>query len=242
MIVFCRTVYRLVQEIDKAKLNSSYDPLTLLKTANSNTDEEHQESDSRPSENEGSKLRQTILLSATLSKGVTELADFTMKDHVFVDALDGTDSAENSSNLVIPDTVEQQFIITQVKERLFTLSALLISMSKRNSKVFVFMASSHMVEFHHQLFSECLVKMPKSRGKLKSGDVVILNDGEEDDEDSEGEEIVMDMPFFKLHGSMDQQERKEVFRGFRDSKKGVLLCTVSYSGKYFLCFQNWKVI
>lgn len=88
------------------------------------------------------------------------------------------------------------------------------------------MASGHMVDFHYQLFTECLLKMPKSRGKLKSGDVVILDEGGED-EDSEGEEVVLDMPIFKLHGSMDQQQRKEVFQGFRACQKGVLLCTVS---------------
>lgn len=150
-----------------------------------------------------------------------------MKDHIFVDALDSADSAENNS-LVIPDTVKQQFLITLVKERLFTLSALLVTMSKRNSKVFVFMASGHMVEFHYQLFTNCLVKMPKNRGKLKNNENVEMSEDEDDEgSDGEDEEVVLDMPFFKLHGSMDQQQRKEVFQGFKASTKGVLLCTVS---------------
>lgn len=204
----------MVEEIDNTRVNSEYDPLALLK---GNSNRESNESNSE------TVKRQTILLSATLSKGVTELAEFAMKDHVFVDALD---SVENNNGLLIPETVNQQYLITRVKERLFTLSALLISMCKNNSKVFVFMASGHMVDFHYQLFTECLLKIPKSKRKLKSGGVVILDDGGED-EDSDDEEIVLDMPIFKLHGSMDQQQRKQVFQGFRSCQKGVLLCTVS---------------
>lgn len=186
---------------------------------------EYNQQDNNNSPTASISQRQTILLSATLSKSVTELAEFAMKEHIFIDALDDTNCSENT-NLVIPDTVRQQFIITLVKERLFTLSAFLISLCKRNSKVFVFMASGHMVEFHYQLFTACLVKMPKNRGKLKSGNVVILDEGAEDQEDSEAEEVVLNTPFFKLHGSMDQQQRKEVFQEFRASSKGVLLCTV----------------
>lgn len=229
--------YSLVEHIDQSKTNSQYDPLALFKT-NSKQDDQKNENDLNESSNTNTTQRQTILLSATLSKGVIELAEFAMKDHIFVDALGTNDSIENSNSFVIPDSVQQQFLITRVKERLFTLSALLISMCKRNSKVFVFMASGHMVDFHYQLFTECLLKMPKNRGKLKSGEVVILDEGGED-EDSEGEEVVLDMPLFKLHGSMDQHQRKEVFQGFRAAKKGVLLCTVSVFRLYlafYFCF------
>lgn len=222
-------ISRLVEEIDNAKVNLAYDPMALLKTGineKNNNDGDDEKDKSLESET-NTKQRQTILLSATLSKGVSELAEFAMKDHIYIDALDSVNPVQTSS-FVIPDTVQHQFIITPVKHRLFTLSALLISLSKKDSKVFVFMASSQMVEYHYRLFKEYLIKMPRNRKKLLSSNIVILNQNvEEDEEDSDDEEIVVDMPIFKLHGSMDQQQRKAVFQEFRASKKGALLCTVS---------------
>lgn len=152
-----------------------------------------------------------------------------MQNHEFIDALDETNHADVQNNaLIIPDTVKQQFIITYVKHRLFTLSALIVGLSKKNSKVFVFMASTQMVDYHYDLFTRYLVNMPKNRGKLKTGNVVLLDEDPEMDTDSEEEEeVVLDMPIFKLHGSMDQKARKEVFTAFRNATKGVLLCTVS---------------
>ncbi|KAJ8919054.1 hypothetical protein NQ315_016960 [Exocentrus adspersus] len=219
---FKRDIIKLVEELDQSKVNAEYDPLSLLKGKNKK-DDVHQKTESEeefPLRNPSSKSRQTILLSATLNKGIAELADFTMKDHIYVDALDES-ATVNPEHMVIPNTVKQKFIVTHVKHRLFTLSALLISMEKQSSKVFVFMATSQMVDYHYELFTKYLVKMPRNRGKLKSGDVVLL----EDVQDSDDEEEVLDMEFFKLHGSMDQSKRKEVFKGFRNAKTGVLLCT-----------------
>lgn len=97
--------------------------------------------------------RQTILLSATLNKDVNQLANITMKDHIYIDALDENVSS-NSNNtenddFIIPTTVNQEFLVTYVKHRLFTLAALIMAKSKQNSKLFVFMASGQMVEFHY---------------------------------------------------------------------------------------------
>lgn len=235
---FRKDIVKIVEEIDKAKTNAEYDPMALLKSGKNDdsseestdekitNEEEKYNANVQPLRDINSKVRQTILLSATLSKDVSELAEFTMKKHVYVDALDATQSS-SSTSLIIPDTVKQQFILTYVKHRLFTLAALLLTMSKKNSKVFVFMASGQMVEYHHELFTKYLLKMPKNRGKLKSGNVVLLDEDPELEEDSEDEEeVVIDMPIFKLHGSMEQKMRKEVFTAFRSATKGVLLCTV----------------
>lgn len=233
---------RLVEEIDKAKTDAEYNPLALLKNTKSESlDQSCQRAapkseESQPLRNRHSKCRQTILLSATLSKGVSELAEFAMKNHEFVDALDKTSNSKMQSNtLIIPDTVKQEFIMTYVKHRLFTLSALIVAMSKKNSKVFVFMASTQMVDFHYDLFTRYLVNMPKNRGKLKTGNVVLLDEDLETDSEEE-EEAVLDMPIFKLHGSMDQKARKEVFTGFRAASKGVLLCTVSFYCKHLVIY------
>lgn len=233
--------YSLVEEIDKAKINDSYNPLALLKSGKADTDDcniqqDEDKEDISPLKDTKSKKRQTILLSATLSKGVIELAEFAMKEHVYIDALD--DATVSETNLIIPDTVKQQFIITYVKHRLFTLAALIVFMSKKNSKMFVFMASSQMVEFHYELFKKYLLKMPQ-RGQTKTGSVAVLED-EEDSEDEEEDELVVDMPIFKLHGSMDQKERKDVFNAFRQASKGALLCTVSSSSD--LMFSSLSIV
>ncbi|KAJ8957609.1 hypothetical protein NQ314_006535, partial [Rhamnusium bicolor] len=216
---FKKDIVKIVDELNSSKSNSEYDPMALLRGKPNNTerDEEVESKEIFPLRNLSCKSRQTILLSATLTKGIAELADFTMKEHTYIDALDESDTI-NPEHMVIPNTVKQGFIMTHVKHRLFTLSAMLIAKSKQTSKVFVFMATSQMVDYHYELFTRCLVKMPKNRGKLKSGDVLLLDELLEDSDDEE--EIVLDIEFFKLHGSMDQSARKDVFTRFRAAKKG----------------------
>lgn len=203
----------MVEELDSHKRNSSYDPMALLKG--------HKPSESIENVSNNEDKRQTILLSATLTKGIAELADFTMKEHIYIDALDES-ATTNPEHMIIPNTVKQEFILTFVKHRLVMLSAFLISKSKQNGKTFVFMATSQMVEFHYDLFNKYLLRMPINKGKLKVGDVLLLDDLD----DSDADEQVLDVELFKLHGNMGQQERKTVFNGFRKTKKGILICTV----------------
>lgn len=245
---FRKDIVSLVEHIDKSKTYSEYDPMALLKgqgskkSADDNSVENNaNEADSlSPLKDICSKGRQTILLSATLNKGVSELADFTMKEHVYIDALDAHASKIIDESYVIPSTVKQEFIMTYVKHRLFTLSALIVAKSKVNSKLFIFMASGQMVEYHYELFTKFLAKLPKNRGKLKIGDVAILDEDEEDSDNEE--EIVLDTTFYKLHGSMDQKTRKEVFNQFRSAKKGVLLCTVSISISNFVIIVHITIL
>ncbi|XP_023016763.2 uncharacterized protein [Leptinotarsa decemlineata] len=225
---FKKDIVRIVEELDNSKSNSEYDPMALLKGRHlpegevPNFKEKDEGHSSFPLRDLSSNIRQTILLSATMSKGVAELADFTMKDHTYVDTLDEW-SDLHPEMMVMPNTVVQKFIVTHVKHRLFTLSAMLVAQGKKSSKVFVFMGTSTMVDYHYELFTRFLAKMPKNRGKLKSGNVVLLSGIEEDSEDEE--EIVLDFEFFKLHGNMEQSARKDVFTRFRAAKAGVLLCT-----------------
>lgn len=69
------------------------------------------------------------------------------------------------------------------------------------------MATQDMIDYHAEI-------LPKILGKPR----------DDDDEDSEP---LVDVEFFKLHGSMLQKERTEVFKTFRAARSGVLLCTVS---------------
>ncbi|XP_066256999.1 probable ATP-dependent RNA helicase CG8611 [Euwallacea similis] len=210
---FKKDIVRLVEELERLKVNSSYDPLALLKNG---------KIDRVGTQQSVKSTRQTLLLSATLSKGIAELADFTMKDHVYIDALDESSNI-NPEHMVIPNTVKQQFLLTFIKHRLVMLSAFLVHQAKQNSKTIVFMATSQMVEFHYELFNKCLLKMPMNRGNMSIGDVLLLEGVELDDSDYE--ERVLDVELFKLHGNMSQQERKTVFNGFRKIKKGILICT-----------------
>ncbi|XP_050308151.1 probable ATP-dependent RNA helicase CG8611 [Anthonomus grandis grandis] len=207
---FKKDIVRLVEELDNQKKHSSYDPMAMLK------------GEKPKEESENSEQRQTLLLSATLTKGIAELADFTMKDHVFIDALDESETT-NPDHMIIPDTVKQTFILSFIKQRLVMLSALLISKAKQKGKTFVFMATTQMVDYHYELFKRYLLHMPCNKGKLKVGDVLLLDEIELDDSDAE--EQVLDVELFKLHGSMNQQERKQVFNGFRKAEKGILICT-----------------
>ncbi|KAI4457452.1 rna helicase [Holotrichia oblita] len=193
---FRKDVISLVEQIDKAKSNSEYDPMAMIKnqTKSNNTESSGDDEESLPIlKDVNSKDRQTILLSATLNKDVSELANFAMKNHVYIDALvdqgNSTFSSGEIQDFIIPNTVKQEFMITFVKHRLFTLSALIVAKSKQNSKLFVFMASSHMVEFHYDLFTKYLRNMPKDRSVVKrsdyKGDKVIEfeDDVLEDDEE-----------------------------------------------------------
>jgi len=121
--------------------------------------------------------RQTVLLSATLTSAVERLAGLTLRSPVYVDAACDESLA---SDLVIPQSLLQFYILTPAKLRLVTLSAFIIwkcQMSEQR-KMLIFCATQDMVDFHTELLSLVL--------------------GVSDD---------VDVSFFKLHGSMTQKVR-----------------------------------
>lgn len=139
--------------------------------------------------------RQTVLLSATLTSAVERLAGLTLRSPVYVDAVCDESLA---SDLVIPQSMLQFCILTPAKLRLVTLSAFIIwkcQMSDQR-KMLIFCATQDMVDFHTELLSR----------------VLGLSDH-------------VDVSFFKLHGSMTQKERTDVFKTFRAADAGVLICT-----------------
>ncbi|EEZ97652.2 probable ATP-dependent RNA helicase CG8611 [Tribolium castaneum] len=209
---FKKDIVKIVEALDRTKQHSDYDPMAMLL---------HKKTQVKVESKNQEKKRQTILLSATLNKGIAELADFLMKNHTYIDTLDDSPDI-NPDHMVIPNTVTQEFIMTHIKHRLFTLSAVLLAKAKH--KVFVFMATSQMVDYHYDLFTKYFAKMPKNRGKLKIGEVAVLENEDFEDSDEE-EEVVLESEFFKLHGNMDQGARKKVFMGFKAAKRGILLCT-----------------
>lgn len=157
--------------------------------------------------------RQTILLSATLTQAVEKLAGLTMHDPIFVDAAkenleaSGGDTETINEDLIVPQSVIQNYIVTPPKLRLVTLSAYIAGRCQTSGqhKMLIFMATQDMVDYHTEILSSVLTKPV-----------------DDDDEDSDP---LVDVEFFKLHGNMTQKERTEVFRTFSQANSGVLLCT-----------------
>ncbi|XP_061672152.1 probable ATP-dependent RNA helicase DDX31 isoform X3 [Syngnathoides biaculeatus] len=141
--------------------------------------------------------RQNVLLSATLTQGVTRLADVCLKDPVDVRVHDpDPDSAPAlRESFALPTGLEQFAVVVPSKVRLVCLAAFLLH-TCRDKKALVFVSSCEEVDFLHALF----------RGVLSA-------DGR------------TGLRFLRLHGNMPQEERCEVFRDFSSRGCGVLLCT-----------------
>ncbi|XP_033228325.1 probable ATP-dependent RNA helicase CG8611 [Belonocnema kinseyi] len=162
---------------------------------------------------DSNQTRQTILLSATLTQAVEKLAGLTMNNPIFVDAakenleIFGDHTSDINEDLIVPQSVTQSYIVTPPKLRMVTLSAYIAGkcQSAGQHKILVFMATQDMIDYHTDILSNVLSKP-------------------EDEEDEDSDPLV-DVEFFKLHGSMSQKERTDVFKTFRLAKSGVLLCT-----------------
>ncbi|KAH8274216.1 hypothetical protein KR018_008235 [Drosophila ironensis] len=190
---------------------------------------------------------QRLLLSATLTSQVQQLAGLTLKEPLYIDnsdeaaalALKGRDGYQKESIeaqlgveedglgeyqedvtgvLSIPENLQLSYAVVPPKLRLVVLASLLAKEVESNPKQFkaiVFMSTTEMVNFHHDMLNEAL-----TRRVLDEED-----EQQEDEEDSGEEPLLPGLRFFKLHGSMTQTERQGVFRGFRDCPSCVLLAT-----------------
>ncbi|XP_069729357.1 ATP-dependent DNA helicase DDX31 isoform X2 [Phaenicophaeus curvirostris] len=170
------------------------------------------------------ETRQNVLLSATLTEGVTRLADISLNDPISISIADETqethkpalqtDRQASSStrcmeqeNFAVPEKLKQYVMMVPSKLRLVTLAAFILEKCKfeKHHKMIIFFSSCEQVEFHYELLLKVL------SGRL----------------DSEQPESVSSAPlqFLRLHGNMEQEERTEVFQEFLKSKTGILLCT-----------------
>ncbi|XP_037536747.1 probable ATP-dependent RNA helicase DDX31 [Nematolebias whitei] len=154
--------------------------------------------------------RQNVLLSATLTPGVTRLADVCLKDPVSIH-VSGSASiaapavvtsdpppAGQSESFVVPEALKQFVVVVPSKLRLVCLAAFILDKCKfLDNKVIVFISSCEAVEFLHSLFAAVLSERPANQ----------------------------ELRFLRLHGNMKQEERSEVFEEFSGSQTGVLLCT-----------------
>ncbi|XP_049618638.1 ATP-dependent DNA helicase DDX31 isoform X2 [Syngnathus scovelli] len=158
--------------------------------------------------------RQNVLLSATLTQGVTRLADICLKDPISVQVHEpasppdrpapsatpcATTSAATTAegqweNFALPTGLRHFAVVVPSKVRLVCLATFLLH-ACRGKKAMVFVSSCEEVDFLHTLF--CGVLSAKLGGPL----------------------------FLRLHGSMCQEERSEAFGDFLASEHRVLLCT-----------------
>ncbi|XP_070821325.1 ATP-dependent DNA helicase DDX31 isoform X1 [Chaetodon trifascialis] len=165
--------------------------------------------------NSAGPSRQNVLLSATLTQGVTRLADVCLNDPVSIHVSGPASSdlttsstvtsdpgtASRSESFAVPEALKQFVVVVPSKIRLVCLAAFILDKCKfsQNNKVIVFISSCEAVEFLHSLFTSIL-SGPSTNHKHR-------------------------LSFLRLHGNMKQEERSEVFQQFSVSRSGVLLCT-----------------
>lgn len=202
--------------VEEAK-NNNYDPVALLKGRKNENMEE--QIDIMPLSNPNSKKMQTIFLSATLSRKVEELKDLIMKEHDSVEADSPAITTSETANVTAPN-IKQNYIVTEIKTRLVVLASLIVKRLEDNDcKMFIFMDTRQMVEYHEELFRKYLLN-----SSAKKYDSEEMEDSDEDECDEENE---LEVELFKIHGDMVQKERSKTYKAFRAAKKGILFCTVS---------------
>ncbi|XP_077003470.1 ATP-dependent DNA helicase DDX31 [Tamandua tetradactyla] len=170
--------------------------------------------------------RQNILLSATLTEGVTRLADISLHNPVSISVLDESHDQSKPkgkaihevshpqtsiklNSFAIPEGLDQYVTLVPSKLRLVSLAAFILQKCKleKDQKMIIFFSSCELVEFHYNLFVQTLLS---SSGAPASGQLPSASPR---------------LKFLRLHGNMEQEERTEVFQEFSHSKTGVLLCT-----------------
>lgn len=142
----------------------------------------------------------SVLLSATLSKGVERLAGLTLNNPTIVDVATEAGAGE-LEEFVLPAGLSQYYVQTPVKLAQMALCCLLLDtcVVTDGGKVIVFLATQDSVDFQQALFSSVLGVMLEDTDRR--------------------------VDFVKLHGDMSQHDRAEVFRKFRDAPAGVLFTT-----------------
>ncbi|NXV12219.1 DDX31 helicase, partial [Cepphus grylle] len=172
------------------------------------------------------ETRQNVLLSATLTEGVTRLADISLNDPVSISIADeiqkgikpasqmnrepsSSSNCMGQENFAVPEKLRQYVMMVPSKLRLVTLAAFILEKCKfeRHHKMIIFFSSCEQVEFYYELL-------------LK-----VLSGGLESEQPERSSVSSASLQFLRLHGNMEQEERTEVFQEFLKSKTGILLCT-----------------
>ncbi|VDN12199.1 unnamed protein product, partial [Dibothriocephalus latus] len=182
---------------------------------------------------DGSTPVQTVLLSATLTPGVENLAGLALRDPVHCEVAEqsssqsGTLKTDSSGQesvtaphaaFAMPTGLKHFLIVCPNKLRLVVLTAFLLlkaRYNKKSGKIIVFFATQDCVDFHYRLFSEA------------------LSDSNED--------TPSNLHFFRLHGNMDHKDRCPVFQAYSNCPSGILLTTDVASRGLDLAGVAWVI-
>ncbi|XP_073696709.1 ATP-dependent DNA helicase DDX31 [Garra rufa] len=160
--------------------------------------------------------RQNVLLSATLTEGLSRLASISMKEPVSIHVSEGSEETIEecpqaapqalSDSYAVPERLQQHVVVVPSKLHLVCLAAFVLAKCKfeQRQKLIVFISSCEAVEFLLTLLTAVLCEKPNTTSTKHTS--TSLN-------------------FYRLHGNMRQEDRTEVFQEFSQCKTGILLCT-----------------
>uniref|UniRef100_A0AAY4EMV5 ATP-dependent RNA helicase n=1 Tax=Denticeps clupeoides TaxID=299321 RepID=A0AAY4EMV5_9TELE len=146
--------------------------------------------------------RQNVLLSATLTEGLSRLASISMKDPVSIQVSEipeesratlskitvaKAEDGQQADSFAVPENLQQHAVVVPSKLRLVCLAAFILSKCKfdKGQKLIVFVSSCEVVEFLCTLFTTVLCGQRDASTTLKHHSA--LN-------------------FLRLHGNMKQEE------------------------------------
>ncbi|KAM9206863.1 ATP-dependent DNA helicase DDX31 isoform 2-T2 [Dugong dugon] len=151
--------------------------------------------------------RQNVLLSATLTEGVTWLADISLHNPISISVLDEShdqcnpkekaahevcqpQASDKLDSFAIPESLDQHVTLVPNKLRLVCLAAFILQKCKfeKDQKLIVFFSSCELVEFHYNLFLQTL---QSSSGAPASGQLPSAS---------------TQLKFLRLHGNMEQED------------------------------------
>ncbi|WVZ98633.1 hypothetical protein U9M48_044043 [Paspalum notatum var. saurae] len=195
-----------------------------------------------PSQNKniGEQIRrQNLLLSATLNEKVNRLAKISLKNPVMI-GLDDQKKPSGKSNIMgdnhtsllsdeeedeilkkqnglvehavddfkLPAQLVQRYVKVSCGSRLAVLLTVLKSLFERqvSQKVVVFLSTCDSVDFHHTVLSQL---------EWSSGPQL----------DMDKKKKFLSCKVFRLHGNMEQDDRKKSFLGFGSEKSAILVST-----------------
>merc|ERR1712142_37527 len=178
--------------------------------------------------------RQTLLLSATLTKGIQQLSEVSLRHPVFVDA--ASDDPSSGKDLVTPENLKQTFLLVPAKLRLVALGAFVLwkCQQSKNKKMLVFLPTQDMVDFYtkfleiilHGEEGEHTDDIAEDAGEITEDAKLLMGDKYFDKKlKPKLSGLDQSIRLLRLHGNMKQSDRLAVFQDFRSSSSGVLMCT-----------------
>ncbi|KAK7281341.1 hypothetical protein RIF29_09232 [Crotalaria pallida] len=176
--------------------------------------------------------RQNLLLSATLNEKVNHLAKISLENPVMIglddkriepistiESLDPSGSDEDNEDKLsskiptmgdykVPTQLIQRYMKVPCGSRLPVLLSILKHLFDKepSQKVVLFFSTCDAVDFHYSLFSEFqFSSYPQTEGVTK--------------------QMFLECKTFRLHGNMEQEDRRTAFQTFKTEKSALLLST-----------------